>query len=155
MNLDDIQLSIFETDLGVGHAIQLLSSYLDKKSGLIDKEKDNNIKEYIKDIMMKRSQISPLALNRIATTERIKTYYRQVIPGTYVNDPVGLANQLIRTAEDDLNRRIISAKDTHTKSNRVGEKTYIMKYFMSYKEDIVRIFELYNLFIKVKEEINK
>jgi hypothetical protein len=155
MNLDDIQLSIFETDLGVGHAIQLLSSYLDKKSGLIDVNKDANIKNYIKDILLKRSQISPLAINRISTTERIKSYYKQVIPGTYINDPVGLTNQLIRIAEEDLNRRIISAKDTHTKSNRVSEKTYIMKYFSSYKEDIVNIFELYNLFIKVKEEINK
>ena len=127
MTLDDIHLSIFETDLGIGHALQLITSYLDKRSGFIDKQKDENIKILVRDIMMLRSKTSPLAINRIATTERIKNFYREVLPGTTINDPVGLTNKLIRTAEDELNRRIISAKDTHTKSNRVEEKTYIMK----------------------------
>ena len=149
MTLDDIETSIFEGNKGMIKALELIDTFNQKtpKVGV--------------DILLvmarnKQSLITPAFSNQLVVTTRYKNYIKDIVPdeGAIINCR-DMVLGIIYTVEQDMNKRILSAKEPQTKRNRMFEKTEVMKFFKSNYANMVTLLELYNLFISIKNAINK
>lgn len=149
MTLDDIQNSIFEGNKGMINALELVDKYNEKtpKVGV--------------DILLvmarnKLSLISPAFSNQLVVTSRYRNYIKDLMPeeGLPVINCRDLVLGIIYNAEQDMNRRILSAKEPQTKHNRTFEKSEVMKFMKSNYANMVTLLELHNLFINIKKAIN-
>jgi hypothetical protein len=149
MTLDDIETSIFEGNKGMVKALELIDTFNQKtpKVGV--------------DILLvmarnKQSLITPAFSNQLVVTTRYKNYIKNFMPdeGAIINCRDTVLG-IIYNVEQDMNKRILSAKEPQTKRNRMFEKTEVMKFFKSNYANMVTLLELYNLFISIKNAINK
>ena len=149
MTLDDIETSIFEGHKGMIRALEIVDAFNQKtpKIGV--------------DILLvmarnKQSLLAPAFSNQLLVTTKFKKYIKEMMPleGVVINCR-DLVLGIIYNVEQDMNRRILSAKEPQTKRNRMFEKTEVMKFFKSNYANLVTLFELYNLFISIKNAINK
>lgn len=149
MTLDDIQTSIFEGHKGMIKALDLVDAY-NKKTPIVGV-----------DILLvmareKQSLISPTFSNQLVVTSRYKNYIKNLMPeeGLPVINCRDTVLGIIYNAEQDMNKRILSAKEPQTKRNRMFEKSEVMKFMKSNYANMVTLLELHNLFINIKKAIN-
>ena len=67
----------------------------------------------------------------------------------------GSATKVLEIATQDSNKRILDAKEPSTRRNREYEKNEVVKFFHNNYNSLVALFELYNLFHDIKQEINR
>lgn len=99
--------------------------------------------------------IPALTLNRIASSDVIKTYIKtfnnaKVREGKKITDTRAHTLELIRWVEAKLNKEIADVKKQETKRKRAAEKTEIMRFFRSSAMNIKTIFDLQNLLVDAK-----
>jgi hypothetical protein len=152
MTLDDIQLSIYQGRKGIDQAIDQIESYVEKKK--LPDEKVKSIGNKVVSIKLNLDNIPIQTLNQIQVTERYRNYIKQVITDDKIENSIDAAKKLISIAETDSNKRILSAKEADTKRNREFEKNEVMKFF-KHAMQFVNLFDIYNLMIDVKSEINR
>jgi len=150
MTLDDIETSIFQGNKGMIKALDLVYEY-NKKTPVVGV-----------DILLvmareKQSLISPAFSNQLVVTSKYKNYIKNVMPdeGVAIINCRDTVLGIIYNAEQDMNRRILSAKESQTKRNRMFEKSEVLKFMKNNFANMVTLLELYNLFINIKKTINR
>jgi hypothetical protein len=150
MTLDDIETSIFQGNKGMIKALDLVNEY-NKKTPVVGV-----------DILLvmareKQSLISPAFSNQLVVTSKYKNYIKNVMPdeGVAIINCRDTVLGIIYNAEQDMNRRILSAKESQTKRNRMFEKSEVLKFMKNNFANMVTLLELYNLFINIKKTINR
>lgn len=106
------------------------------------------------------SRMQSLTLNRIATSETIKTEIKtfnnsKVREGKKITDTTKHTVELVKWIEDKLNREILSAKREDTKKKRQEEKNEMMRFYRSNTTELKAIFDLQNLLVDAKNMIIK
>ena len=99
--------------------------------------------------------ISSLTLNRLATSDVIRTYVKtfnntKVREGVKIKDTNKHVLELIHWVEAKLNKDISDAKKEETKQKRTAEKTEIMRFFRTNAAQLKFIFDLQNYLIDAK-----
>ena len=99
--------------------------------------------------------IPSLVLNRIASSETIRTYIKtfnntKVREGKKITDTRAHTLELIRSVEAKLNKDIADAKKADTKKKRIAEKTEIMRFFRGSAMNLKQIFDLQNILVDAK-----
>ncbi len=102
--------------------------------------------------------LNPIVLNRIASSDVIKTYIK-TFNNTKVREGKPIVNtqnhtlELIRWIEAKLNKDILDAKKEDTKKKRTQEKTELMRFFRNSASQLKFIFDLMNLIVETKTMI--
>jgi antitoxin component YwqK of YwqJK toxin-antitoxin module len=104
--------------------------------------------------------INPVVLNRIATTETIRTQIKtfnnsKVRAGQVIGDTFKHVRELTRAIEDKLNKEILSAKLDKTKQKRIAEKSEIMRFYRNNATELKKIFDIQNGLVEAKSMIIK
>ena len=104
--------------------------------------------------------INPVALNRIATTETIRTQIKtfnnsKVRAGQVIGDTFKHVRELTRSIEDKLNKEILSAKLDKTKQKRIAEKSELMRFYRNNATELKKIFDIQNGLVESKSMIIK
>ena len=99
--------------------------------------------------------IQPILSNQIKVIERYREYFKQVVPEGKIDDVNVSYYNLVRNAEQDSNHRILHAKEPETKRNKEYEKGEVLRVLKNQYVSIIALFNLYNTFIDIKDEINK
>jgi hypothetical protein len=153
ITLDDITESVFQGTEGLEKALNVIKAFLEKSHFTADKATDLLVK-YIR-IKDKSKTIPSLFINRIKVNDKIKFYVRSGVQvGSKVPFPSDTANHIAKVAEEDCNKRILSTTESAVKRNREFEKNEIMKFFKENHGNIISFYELYNLLVDYKKDIN-
>ena len=104
--------------------------------------------------------INPVVLNRIATSDIIRTQIKtfnnsKVRAGQVITDTTKHVRELIRTIEDKLNKEIIAAKLDKTKQKRIAEKSELMRFYRNNATELKKIFDIQNGLVEAKSMIIK
>jgi len=104
--------------------------------------------------------INPVVLNRIATTEIIRTQIKtfnnsKVRAGQVIGDTFKHVRELTRFIEDKLNKEILSAKLDKTKKKRIAEKSELMRFYRNNATELKKIFDIQNGLVESKSMIVK
>ena len=104
--------------------------------------------------------INPVVLNRIATTETIRTQIKtfnnsKVRAGQVIGDTFKHVRELTRSIEDKLNKEILSAKLDKTKQKRIAEKSELMRFYRNNATELKKIFDIQNGLVEAKSMIVK
>ena len=104
--------------------------------------------------------ISPVVLNRIATSDIIRTQIKtfnnsKVRAGQVITDTNKHVRELIRTVEDKLNKEILDAKREETKKKRIAEKSELMRFYRNNSTELKKIFDIQNGLVEAKSMIIK
>ncbi len=104
--------------------------------------------------------INPVVLNRIATTEIVRTQIKtfnnsKVRAGEVITDTTKHVRDLIRTIEDKLNKEILAAKLDKTKQKRIAEKSELMRFYRNNATELKKIFDIQNGLVEAKSMIIK
>jgi len=104
--------------------------------------------------------INPVVLNRIATTETIRTQIKtfnnsKVRAGQVIDDTFKHVRELTRSIEDKLNKEILSAKLDKTKQKRIAEKSELMRFYRNNAIELKKIFDIQNGLVEAKSMIIK
>ncbi len=104
--------------------------------------------------------INPVVLNRIATSDVIKTQIKtfnnsKVRAGQVITDTNKHVRELIRTIEDKLNKEILAAKLDKTKQKRIAEKSELMRFYRNNATELKKIFDIQNGLVEAKSMIIK
>jgi len=104
--------------------------------------------------------INPVALNRIATTETIRTQIKtfnnsKVRAGQVIGDTFKHVRELTRSIEDKLNKEILSAKLDKTKQKRIAEKSELMRFYRNNTPELKKIFDIQNGLVEAKSMVIK
>jgi hypothetical protein len=104
--------------------------------------------------------INPVALNRIATTETIRTQIKtfnnsKVRAGQVIGDTFKHVRELTRSIEDKLNKEILSAKLDKTKQKRIAEKSELMRFYRNNAPELKKIFDIQNGLVEAKSMVIK
>ena len=104
--------------------------------------------------------INPVVLNRIATTETIRTQIKtfnnsKVRAGQVIGDTFKHVRELTRSIEDKLNKEILSAKLDKTKQKRIAEKSELMRFYRNNATELKKIFDIQNGLVEAKSMIIK
>ena len=104
--------------------------------------------------------INPVVLNRIATTETIRTQIKtfnnsKVRAGQVIGDTFKHVRELTRSIEDKLNKEILSAKLDKTKQKRIAEKSEIMRFYRNNATELKKIFDIQNGLVEAKSMVIK
>jgi len=103
-------------------------------------------------------KINSMTLNRISTNEtllvQIKTFNNtKVREGKAITDTVKHTQELIKWVEEKLNKEILAAKKEDTKLKRQAEKNEIMRFYRNNNGELIKIFNLMNDLVIVKNMI--
>jgi len=103
-------------------------------------------------------KINSMTLNRISTNEtllvQIKTFNNtKVREGKAITDTVKHTQELIKWVEEKLNKEILAAKKEGTKLKRQAEKNEIMRFYRNNNGELIKIFNLMNDLVIVKNMI--
>lgn len=106
------------------------------------------------------SRMQSLTLNRIATSEIIKTQIKtfnntKVRAGLKITNTTRHTVELLKWVEDKLNKEILSAKKADTKKRRQEEKNELMRFYRANTTELKSIFDLQNLLVDAKNMIIK
>ena len=104
--------------------------------------------------------INPVVLNRIATSDVIRTQIKtfnnsKVRAGEVITDTTKHVRELTRTIEDKLNKEIIAAKVDKTKQKRIAEKSELMRFYRNNATELKKIFDIQNGLVEAKSMIIK
>ena len=104
--------------------------------------------------------INPVVLNRIATSDIIRTQIKtfnnsKVRAGEVITDTTKHVRELTRTIEDKLNKEIIAAKLDKTKQKRIAEKSELMRFYRNNATELKKIFDIQNGLVEAKSMIIK
>ena len=104
--------------------------------------------------------INPVVLNRIATTETIRTQIKtfnnsKVRAGQAIDDTFKHVRELTRSIEDKLNKEILSAKLDKTKQKRIAEKSELMRFYRNNAPELKKIFDIQNGLVEAKSMVIK
>ena len=104
--------------------------------------------------------INPVVLNRIATSDIIRTQIKtfnnsKVRAGEVITDTTKHVRELTRTTEDKLNKEIIAAKLDKTKQKRIAEKSELMRFYRNNATELKKIFDIQNGLVEAKSMIIK
>lgn len=104
--------------------------------------------------------INPVVLNRIATSDIIRTQIKtfnnsKVRAGQVITDTTKHVRELIRTIEDKLNKEILAAKLDKTKQKRIAEKSELMRFYRNNATELKKIFDIQNGLVEAKSMIIK
>jgi antitoxin component YwqK of YwqJK toxin-antitoxin module len=104
--------------------------------------------------------INPVVLNRIATTETIRTQIKtfnnsKVRAGQVIGDTFKHVRELTRFIEDKLNKEILSAKLDKTKQKRIAEKSELMRFYRNNATELKKIFDIQNGLVEAKSMVIK
>jgi hypothetical protein len=104
--------------------------------------------------------INPVVLNRIATTETIRTQIKtfnnsKVRAGQAIDDTFKHVRELTRSIEDKLNKEILSAKLDKTKQKRIAEKSELMRFYRNNATELKKIFDIQNGLVEAKSMVIK
>ena len=107
------------------------------------------------DIKYKAKEIPSLLVNRLKVTEKLRFYVRSGIPTVgKVKNPMAVAKNISIIAMDDINRRITATTEAAIKRNREFEKNELNKFFRGNTDGIAALYELYNMLVDFKEDVN-
>jgi hypothetical protein len=99
--------------------------------------------------------IPSFLLNEIAVNKTykvlVKTYNNQKVrDGVAISNTSAHVTNMINWVEEKYNKNIREAKMKDTKQKRQMEKNKVVTFFKSHKNELKRIFDLYNVFIEAK-----
>lgn len=102
--------------------------------------------------------ISPRTLNEIATNETYKIQIKawnnsKVRNNEKITNTVAHVKGLILSIEEKLNKNLADAKKEDTRLKRAQEKTIVMNFYKSNKDELKKIFDLQNLLVDAKHMI--
>ena len=155
MTLDDIEISIFKGNKGVQNSFDMISRYLTSNKHKLD---DNHIAAINRKVTIakaKANTISVQFINQVSVTNRYRDYIKKVVDSNKIMSVSGSATKVLEIATQDSNKRILDAKQPSTRRNREYEKSEVVKFFHINYNSLVALFELYNLFHDIKQEINR
>lgn len=148
MTLDDIETSILQGAKRMKKALEIVDNYNQKHPTV-------GVDILLVLARNKYSLISPAFSNQLVVTSRYRNYVSNMLPSGPVINCRDTVLGIIYNSEQDMNKRIISAKEPKTKYNRTIEKNEVMKFMKSNYANMVSLLELYNLFINIKNTINR
>lgn len=104
--------------------------------------------------------VSPVVLNRIATTPTLSTQIKtfnntKVRAGQTITNTNLHVRELIKYIEDKLNKEILEAKREDTKKKRIAEKNELMRFYRNNAIELKRIFDIQNGLVEAKLMIIK
>jgi len=159
-SLDDIERSVFSGKFGVDKSISLISEYLDRNKTKISDAKYVKIKNLLYNVKVLNRDIPSGILNRIAISdtigEHIRKYDSQVL--TANKKIPNVSNHVINLNDfivQRINREIIHSVRQDTRINREKEKNEVIKFFRSNLNTLVKMYELYNTLIDIKDALNE
>jgi hypothetical protein len=99
--------------------------------------------------------ISARTLNEISTNDNMKIQIKawnnlKVREGKEITDTSAHVQGLILSIEDKMNRHIQEAKRQDTRLKRIKEKTIMMNWYKSNRNELKKIFDLQNLLVRAK-----
>ena len=102
--------------------------------------------------------ISPRTLNEISTNETYKIQIKawnnsKVRNNEKITNTVAHVKDLILSIEEKLNKNLGDAKKEDTRLKRAQEKTIVMNFYKSNKDELKKIFDLQNLLVDAKHMI--
>ena len=102
--------------------------------------------------------ISPRTLNEISTNETYKIQIKawnnsKVRNNEKITNTVSHVKDLILSIEEKLNKNLGDAKKEDTRLKRAQEKTIVMNFYKSNKDELKKIFDLQNLLVDAKHMI--
>jgi len=154
MTLDDIETSIFQGTEGIEKALLVIKSFLEKSNSDIDTA-NRLLIQYIR-IKDKAHTIPALFVNRIHVNEKLRFYVKSEIPiAGPVTDPRGAGSRVLTTATDDINKRILASTEPTVRRNREFEKNELTIFFTKNYNSVVELYNLYNMILALKEDINR
>jgi len=153
MTLDDIEKSILGGDYAIDNALSLIKRYYESHPNDPDCPTYQRYYFQLKDL---KNGINKSVINRIHVNLTLRNFINNEIPNIgKIDDPFAVVARVITKLTEYVNHRIVSAKDTGSKTNREYEKKDYLTFFSHSYNDLVKIFQLYNLFLDVKDAINK
>jgi hypothetical protein len=142
--------------VGAKQALRVLDSIKERLSGtdLVSREETLSLSENIMKATRLLSSISPLTLNRISTSEKIKSQFKEYteLKRNKLSD-TNISNMYMKWIEQSLNSRILQAKRADSKHKRQIEKTEILRFYRTNSKDIPLIFEFMSLIIEAKNMV--
>lgn len=139
MPLDEERTSV-EHEQSVFHGIDRLKAAV---------EQNPEAQKLLKNISIRT--INEIAVNR--------TYRNQITSkiqmGHKISDTALLVRRIVLSVESELNKKIESAKRSDTRLKRSKEKTIVLNWYRANKEELKKIFDLYNLLIDTKKNMFK
>ena len=102
--------------------------------------------------------ISPRTLNEISTNETYKIQIKawnnsKVRNNEKITNTVSHVKDLILSIEEKLNKNLGDARKEDTRLKRAQEKTIVMNFYKSNKDELKKIFDLQNLLVDAKHMI--
>lgn len=155
MTLDDIEISIFKGNKGVESSFDIISRYLTKNKHKLDETHIAAINRQVTIAKAKANTLSIQFINQVSISNKYKNYIKQVVDSNKIMSVSGSATKVLEIATQDSNKRILDAKEPSTRRNREYEKNEVVKFFHNNYNSLVALFELYNLFHDIKQEINR
>ena len=155
MTLDDIEIAIFKGNKGVESTFNIISLYLTKNKHKLDDTRIADINRQVNLARRKVNTISTQFINQVSISNKYKNYIKQVVHSGKLMSVSGSATKVLEIATQDSNKRILAAKEPSTRRNREYEKNEVVKFFYNNYNSLVALFELYNLFHDIKQEINR
>lgn len=142
--------------VGAKQAIRILNSLKERLSGtdLITREETLMLSEILMMASRFLTDINPLTLNRISTSDTIKNQFK-TFTSVKRNKPFdsSITNTFVKWVEQSLNSHILKTKRTTTIHKRQTEKTEILRFYRNNAKDISLIFELFSLIVEAKNLI--
>jgi hypothetical protein len=142
--------------VGAKQALRVLDSIKERLSGtdLVSREETLSLSENIMKATRLLSSISPLTLNRISTSEKIKSQFKEYteLKRNKLSD-TNISNMYMKWIEQSLNSRILQAKRADSKHKRQIEKTEVLRFYRTNSKDIPLIFEFMSLIIEAKNMV--
>lgn len=148
MKFDNIEEEVFKGLAAIKKAIAAMRSH--KHDSFEHGKKVEAVLENAEEVF---KSISPRTLNMIATTETYRMHIKHVKPHGEIPNTKSFVAALISHVEEYTNKSIITAKRSDTKHKRSLEKKIVTTFFKTHKEDLKKMFDLYNLFIEAKKLI--
>jgi hypothetical protein len=123
-------------------------------------EESKKMDEILSDMGALFRRMSSITLNRIATSDIIKTQIKtfnntKVRAGEPIKDTMKHVRELILWVEDKLNKEILAAKMEETKRKRQLEKNELMRFYRSNAMELKGIFDIQNGIVEAKNMVIK
>ena len=142
--------------VGAKQALRVLDSIKERLSGtdLVTREEILSLSENIMKATRLLSSISSLTLNRISTSEKIKSQFKEYteLKRNKLSD-TNISNTYMKWVEQSLNSRILQSKRADSKHKRQIEKTEVLRFYRTNSKDIPLIFEFMSLIIEAKNMV--
>lgn len=123
-------------------------------------ESDKTLKYSISDIEKQFNKIDKMFINKLAVSRTVLHYVRNFTDSNVDSDGK-IKNvekhvfELSKYIEQELNKQILSAKRADSKTNRVAEKSAVIRFLRSNVAQFKNLFELANMIVDLKLDMEK